>query len=56
MENRQVHPATSPESDETFRVCKARCADYFGKTNFQNYSIWGQNTQNFRLFLTTAAR
>ncbi len=28
--NRQVHPATSSEFDETYRVCRAFCADHFG--------------------------
>jgi len=30
MGNRQVDPATTSESIETFRVCRDFCADYFG--------------------------
>ncbi len=28
--NRQVHPVTSADFDETFRVDRAFCADHFG--------------------------
>ena len=34
IRNRQVHPTTSSEFDETFRVCRALLADHFAKKDF----------------------
>ena len=42
IRNRQVHPATSSEFDETFRVCRACLAEYFAKKVFSisSYLHW----------------